>query len=640
MGIEAGSILDVAVDTVTEKINDLDKIADKYSDELSSALESIGNIKVAEVDEPELMSSPEAQAPIIDLGDMPTYSPSSLVLPNMPDAVNIDELLADLDVGSMDEFPDAPVSPLITIPEAPGMATIDVPLRPDIDATVVIPDDPVIAMPNMDDLLQLNLPKFSYPVLPTFDEVAPDVRDITVPNVFINWAEPVYASEVLDDLRLKIKELMAGGTGLPPAIEEALFARTRERDNAETERAVQEAVDTWGARNFSMPPGMLTKAVSVIREQGRLKAAELNRDILVQAATWEIENLRFAVQQGMALEQLTQNLYENMAKRLFEVARFAAESLINVFNARISLFNAQNAAFATLSQVYRTKLDGAISELTAYKTAVDGQVALGQINQQRVEVYKARLDAVLANVEVYKGLMQGASIRADTIKTQFDAYRADVEAYAEQINAEKLKFDAYESRIKGEGTKADVLDSQARAYASTIQGLSNKADIKVKGVQVKLDAAQTKISKFTADIEAYKATIQASLSQLQYVTTAFQAEVDAWQAQANVNISNAEMQSRFADMNSRTNIAYSEVQISEYSAKVQKAIQEAQIALEGSKALGQYTAQLASGALSAAHVSASVSGGGTASTTDTTTETNTTSTTTTTSTNYNYSYDG
>src|SRR5690606_8254268 len=124
-------------------------------------------------------------------------------------------------------------------------------------------------------------------------------------NVFINWAEPKYESELLDDLMLQVRSMMAGGTGLPAAVEDALFSRARERLSAETQRAVQEAFDTWAGRGFSMPPGMLTKAVSVAQEEGRLKAAELNRDILVEAAKWEIENIRFAVQQGMALEQLT-----------------------------------------------------------------------------------------------------------------------------------------------------------------------------------------------------------------------------------------------------------------------------------------------------------------------------------------------
>ena len=90
------------------------------------------------------------------------------------------------------------------------------------------------------------------------------------------------------------------------------------------------------------------------------------------------------------------------------------------------------------------------------------------------------------------------------------------------------------------------------------------------------------------------------------------------------------MQARFADMNTRTNIAYAEMQISEYTAKMSNAVQQAQIALDAAKALGQYTAQLAAGAMSAAHVSASISGSGSASSSD--------SRSNSTSTSHNYNY--
>ena len=411
MAIAPDSILGVAVDTVTDKINDLDSLGEKYSELLSSALADIGNIQIADVPAPTRPQAPSIQPPATNLGEMPSYAPPPLLLPEVPGGLNIDDLLADLEIGDMDALPEAPTLIPINIPDAPGMANIPAPARPSIDTEVAIPEAPSISLPEMEALEQISLPEFVFPELPSFDAVAPDTSGISVPEVFINWTEPQYDSELLDDLRAQVTRMMAGGTGLPAAVEDALFSRARERDSAETRRAVQEVSDTWAARGFSMPPGMLAKQVEVIREQGRLRAAELNRDILAQAATWEIENLRFAVQQGMALEQLTANLHQNMAQRLFEVARFQAESQINVFNARISLFNAQNAAFETLAQVYRTRLDAAISKLTAYKTAIDGQVALGQINQQRVEVFKAKLDAVQSNVEVYKALMQGASVR-------------------------------------------------------------------------------------------------------------------------------------------------------------------------------------------------------------------------------------
>ena len=74
------------------------------------------------------------------------------------------------------------------------------------------------------------------------------------------------------------------------------------------------------------------------------------------------------------------------------------------------------------------------------------------------------------------------------------------------------------------------------------------------------------------------------------------------------------------------------MQISQYQANINKAVQSAQIALEAAKAMGQYSAQLAAGAMSAMNVSASVTGTG--SQNDTFGISNTTSTTT--SHNYNY----
>ena len=629
MGISPDSILGQAVSTVTSQMDRLETMSNNYNGQLSSSLANLGNIKVSDTPSPERLSAPEAQLPEVDLSNMPEYSAPALTIPNAPNDINIDSLLADLDVGDMD-IPDAPVAIPLSIPEAPTMASIAVPDKPDIDTDVNIPDAPEIDMPEMDALEKLNIPDFEFPELPTFDAKPPNADGITVPDVFISWSEPQYKSVVLDDLQAEVRRMMQGGTGLPAAVEDALFARTRERTSVETERAVQEAVDSWASRDFSMPPGMLVKQANVAREQGRLQSAETNREIMIEAAKWEIENLRFAVEQGMALEQITTNLFENMTARLFEAAKFQAEAKIQVFDAQVSLFNAQNAAFDTLAKVYQTKLDGAISKLTAYKTAIEGQAALGQINQQKVDVFKAKLDAVQSNVEVYKAVMTGAKTRADVIKNQFDAYRSDVQAYSEQISAEKVKFDAYESRVKAESAKTDILDSQARAYASTVQAVASKADIKVKGAQLKMDAARTKVTKYLADVDGFKARLDAGLAEVQYVTSAYTAQVEGWKAGASASVAESEVQSRFADMNARTNIAYSEMQISEYTAKMSDSVQQAQIALESAKAMGQYTAQLAAGAMSAAHVSAGISGSGSASSS----ESDTTSMTT--SHNYNY----
>lgn len=623
-----------AIEFVGSKLGELGDTADSYEAKLTAALADLGNIKVEDVAPPPALSAPSFPPLDVALDDIPTLDVSPVVKPGAPVMDSIDALLADLDVGDMDALPDAPALIPINLPDAPGPISVPAPTRPSIDTTVTLPDAPSVVLPELEQLLAITIPDFVFPVLPDFDGVPPDPSAITVPNVFINWAEPTYASEVMDDLQEQVREMMAGGTGLPPAVEDALFSRARERLDAETNKAVQEAHETWAGRGFSMPPGMLAKAVSVAQQEGRLKKAELNRDILVEAAKWEIENIRFAVQQGMALEQLTMNLFENTAKRLFEVARFQAESQIKVFDAQVSLFNAQNAAFNTLAQVYKTKLDGALAKLQAYKTAIEGQALIGQINTQKVEVYKARLQAVMSNVEVYKAMMQGAQVRADAIKTQLEAYKADVQVFAEQINAEKVKFDAYETQVKAETAKAGMLDAQARAYASTIQGLASKADIRAKGVQLRMDAAKVHVQKFLANVDGYKAELDAALKEAGFVTEVFRSRVDAWRAKAGAVTTVAEAEIRNNDMVTRTNIAYSEMQIKEHESRIQKAIQTAQIALEAAKAMGAYSAQLAAGAMSAMHVSASVSGTGSQndSFSNTKTETNSTST------SYNYNF--
>lgn len=622
-------IIGAAITTVIDQMDKLDEISSRYRRELSDSLSSIKQVAVTQIDAPIRMEVPETPVPNIDLSDAPKFSRIQMNKPELPVFESIDSLLSELNLDDLN-MPDPPVMPTIELPSTPGIINIPVPERPMVNTDIEIPEAPVLDMPEMDTLKQIEIPEFKFPELLDFDGVPPSIEGISVPNVFINWKEPEYKSEILDELSLYISEGMKGGTGLPIPIEEALFNRARARESREVSRAVNEAIGDWSSRNFTMPPGMLVKQIAAIREDGQLKAAELNRDILIEASKMEIEQLRFLVQQGMSLEQLTSNIFNNTATRLFEVARFNAESQISVFNAQVAFFNAQNEAFTTLSNVYRTKLDGALAKLSAYKTAVDAQVAVGQINEQYVQVYRAKMDAVLSNVEVYKALIQGASLRAEVMKNQFDSYRADVQAYSEQIGAEKVKVEAYEAQIRGETSKASLFDAQARAYASTIQGVQAKANVKGQQIQLKMEAARVWIGKYQADLESYKAELQANLSEVQQNTVAFSAEVDAWRATAGMEVSQAEMQSRYADMNTRTNIAYAEMQLKEYEAKMQKAVQEANIALESAKAMGQYSAQLAAGAMSAAHVSASISGSGSASTSNSTSDSKSES--------HNYSY--
>ena len=598
---QAGGWINEVDGMITRRVDTLNGVLDTFEARLLSVMDALAKVLPEDEKEPNMPRAPDAPALSINLPEQPTASLTAPDIGNAPNAPSIDAALGALDMSGLD-IPAAPDFPTLNLPAAPTMRDIALPAEPVVDGTVDFPDKPDMALPEMDALLPITIPEFQFPELPDFDGKVPTL-DAQPPEVFINWAEPEYASELYDELVAKIREWLKGGTGLPPEVEDELFSRARERDSKETERAVQAAFTDWAARGFTMPPGMLAAQVNAAREEGRLKAAELNRDILIEAAKWEIENIRVAVQQGIALEQLSMNLWENAIKRLFEVARFNAEALMNAFNARIALFNAQMQGFGALVQLYKARLDGALAKLTAYKTAVEAQQAIGQLNQQKVEIFKAKLQAVHTSAEIFSTLMRGAEIKAGIIAKEYDAYRTRIQAYAEQIGAEKVKFDAYRAQVDGETAKAHMFEASTRAYAETVRAISTKADLKIKQQQLKLDSARLKIQGFEAQVSAFKARTDATLTLMKHEVDVFHARVQAWQAGANANMSEAEMQMRFADNKYKTNIAYIEAQIHEFQAKVQKAIQDASLAVEKYRAIGQYATQMAAGAMSAIHIS-------------------------------------
>lgn len=628
----------VANGIVASRIEDIKAQEKTIHTSMNLALLAIGAVPPPKIDGAPTIPTPTFTPPKSSGGKVPSWS--SVGADDRGDCNGAGERLADKAQGIYDsldlldllgDLPQAPDRPDLNLPTAPILSPLVAPPDPGISTDVIIPDAPTIVEPDLPDLVELKIPDFTFPDIPDFDGVAPAI-DFVAPTSSLAWVEPVYASENLTLLSAEIKRMMGGGTGLPAPIEQALFGRARDRQAQEAGRAVQDAVDTYASRGFSMPPGMLAKSVAAAREKEGLEAAQLNRDILVEAAKWEIENLRFAVQQGMALEQLLANIFENMAKRGFEAAKFVAEAQISLFNAHISLFNAQNQAFQTLAMVFKTKLEAAVAKVQVYKTQIEAEVAKGQINQQRVEVYKAMMQAVQLGVEVYKAKMQGAQVHADVIKNQFDGYRSQVQAFGEQVQAEKAKFDVYESQIKGETAKAQMFEVQTRGYAAAVSAMSSKAEVAAKKASLGIEAVRAAIQGTMADVECRKVEADITVAKLRGKVEAFRGEVEAYVAGERASASWAEVQSRYADFASRTAIAYGQAQMSAYGTKTTAAIEASKISLEKAKSVGQFTAQMAAGLMSAINISAGISGSGSQASNYSETKSEGKST------NYNYSY--
>lgn len=697
-----GSVMGEAVDVVTTKLKELKILSDQYNATLTKSLADIGNIKLDDVPAPTPIDLPPIDIPTVDISDAPSYSEKVLAVPDMPTLHNLDSILQgldDIDI-SLGDMPKAPHDPLLNIPNAPTLKEIGIPAKPSFDMAVNVPPTPVIdrinlptrpdvnadidlpappnmSLPEMAQLFDITLPQWDEPILPEWDETVArqlDPAKFTFSHDW--WDEQEYQSELYGKLLTTAQNMLdpakIGNFGLPDGVVNALFNKPRERLARETKRAMQEATTRWASRGFSLPSGVLDKQINAILDDENLKVSELNAEIFVNATKEQMEQLRFAITQGLALEQHTFNIFDNMVKRMFEMARYNAEAEFKVFDYHIQIFNVNNDSVRMATEIYKSKLEAVLSKLTIYKAKIDAQSAIGQLNQQLLEVYKTKLQGVQMNTEVFKTLMQGVGVKMDAVKTQIEAYRTDLQAYSEAINGEKLKFELYKTRLDGENVKAEIgrthaqiyatqmdayktqvesenrkldaydsivkaelakvqiYDTQVKAYAERLRAYQSQGDLGLKQIQIKTDIAKAYLSKYSAELDGYKAHLQANLSEVQNHTETFRASVDAWRSKVQMQVAGLETQSKWTDMQTRTNIAHSEMQMKQYEALMKNAQTKAQIALEQAKSVGQFSAQLAAGAMSAGHISASISASGSAS--------NSVSKSESTSTSHNYSY--
>ena len=73
------------------------------------------------------------------------------------------------------------------------------------------------------------------------DIVLPDVPDI--PEISLEFQEPPYQSDLLDATRVELQDVVTnGGTGLSPAVEQAMQDRATFRVNAASAKVYDEAV--------------------------------------------------------------------------------------------------------------------------------------------------------------------------------------------------------------------------------------------------------------------------------------------------------------------------------------------------------------------------------------------------------------
>lgn len=523
-----------------------------------------------------------------------------------------------------------PADPTVMIPSPPTLGLIPEPGSPPTLSQVAIPDYISQPLPEVPTLEQLSLPTAPDVNLEQFSLERPDFQNplpYLYDNDYIRNAnearaaifdtvdDSFYAAEAEFNLRnaegaktnQRLGAMLDGGTGLPAPVEQALFDRAINREEVSSEQAVAQASQEWAARGFTLPGSTLLARVSEARQNNRTARAQLNREILIQVHTQEIENLRFSVQQGIALQGQMFDQYirlhdagRQMADRAFDVARAIFDARLEVFRTELQIYQADIAAFAEKVKIELAKLE-------VFRSQLEAQRILGEINEQEVRLYEAQLRGVLAGVEVFKAEVEGANAQIRAQTNQLEQFKITVDAYVARLQGERTKFDIFDTTVRAEESKVRVFEAQVSAYAQ-------------------------QIAAYRAEVEAEAARTNAIGSLNENRTRAYAAEAQGWSSVANYDIANlnAEVEVLRANVQKYTGLLgaeearvrgearNAEIQFQQNQAQitasikaVDQAIAQLQLAstlgLEATKTTAQVNAQLAASAMSGISVSAGIS---------------------------------
>lgn len=494
-------------------------------------------------------------------------------------------------------------APTVNMPVAPALSYGTAPSIPSV-ADVAIPDAPTLAVVAVPTYLSLSTPTFAGVDLHTdyltkLDNIP--TLDLVAPTPYSYALGPEYASTLLAGLKDTLNSRLAGGSGLPAAVEQAIWDRARSRETQTALANEAEVMRASEAMGFQLPSGVLAAQLREAQQAYYDKLSGLSRDIGIKQAELEQENLKQTIAAGMDLEGKLIDYSLQLEQMTFEAAKTAADNAVQIYNAQVEQFKALLSAYNTYAVAYKTIIDAEMSKVEVYKAELQAEQTKADVNNSMVQQYKAQIDAGLSYVEIFKAQVGAANTMIQLEQAKIGAAGEQIKAYVSQVNAETAKIEAYKAGVQAEATKVDI-------YRVKSQVFSAKA-----GAQA--EKARAEISRFGAVVQAqaakwdgYKALISAKAARAQSQASAASASAEAFRAKAAA-----------VEAENNSNARAWEGAVKQYDASIQAGIQVAKMngdwalqansaRMDAAKAGAQVYAQLTSSAYGMMHTSAGISG--------------------------------
>lgn len=589
---------------VTSGYNSFFNFAQDAFLQATSFLGEIQNFEVPAISVNVQYEAPSAVAPPFTLPPTPEAPNVNIAIAAAPTAPTVGTV-SGIVIGAEPTF--SGTEPSLNLPARPSSSVGNEPGTGPTVGDVTIPDSPELAYPDLPTLREITLPVVPDVEYPEFAAALPPL-DIEVPTIGVSFAETPYTSLLLSETTARVRLMLQGGTGLPAEIENVLFERARARLDLLALKSTQEAYEQWSARGFAEPGGELSARLREIRETNRDAANNLNRDILIRVHEVEVENLRFAVQQGIALENILINYQAGFAQRALEAQRLIAQVAIDVFNARVGLYNAALTGYRTQAEVFKALIDAERAKIELYRAQIEGTVAISSLNESEVRIYSEQVRALQARVDIYEAQIRAVNAQVEVDKARVDAYRATVSAYAERVNAKRAEFEAYGEEVRAQTSTVQAYEASVRAFAERTRAYGIGIEAKATSKKIELDSKRLQIEAFQAEVAGYRESVNAEVAKSQAALNLYDGRTRIFTAQLGAEGARVESSARQFQMEIENARNAANIGLQNATTNAENALRAAALALEALKTQSAVASQLTAGALSAVNLSASISG--------------------------------
>lgn len=557
----AATLISNAQDYAATQLSDSDKA---MADAIASA-QNIGYYNVSY----RPLTLP-AQPGTLPLMSAPTLTDIPLDLPAQPSISPTFQDIPPITLGVAPTF--TAVAPTPGSFSAPSQLAAFTATLPSVDLSASFPSAPNLIVPEAPPMGDYVVPTAPNTVMPSFGGSRPaDIGNApsdlaatlnttyhTAAPEFVNMVNGYVDAELtklnpqyhaqMARIETQLSKYLDGGTGLSPAVENAIYERARGKNNAEALRVRNQALHDAATRGFTLPTGALLSATQQARQAGADNNAKAAAEIVVMQAEMEQKNLQFAVTTSTGLRtamvSATLGYMQNLISLNGQASAYAqstVSAMVEAYNATVRAYAARLEGYKADASVFQTLIQAALAGVEVYKAEIQALTALTQVDMAKVNVYRARIDVLTSLTGMYRTQVEAAVSRASLERIKVDVFQAQVQAYSAQVNAKTAEWQGYVAQIAGDTAKVQAYGVRAQAYNSQVSGYKATIDAQASAVQAAALANDARAKVYTATLDGYKATVQAKgevartkLENQRQSVVAFQAEVSAAVAQAQV----------------------------------------------------------------------------------------------------------